>query len=393
MNRNGGRLLISIIVAMAKNRVIGRNGQLPWHLPRDLQRFKQLTMGHTLLMGRLTFESIGQPLPGRRTIVLSRDPEDSIVGCDMASDIESAIQLAHSAEKLFICGGAEIYRQTLPLAERIYLTELDAEIEGDGYFPELPAGEFQTIYTEQCADVMNYSFSILQRNNCNSPVPLIKNEEIMIEIDKAKTASFDVDPQRGFTPLCPDELPVRGGDQIADELNDQAKFSQVRLVSKDCHPSEAPWVAHSAAEIMQPVSGDYPNLDIKWPPHCIVETEGNRLIPGLPNEADYALVIEKGKDPLMHPYGACYQDLAETISTGAIEWLRKQEIDTVLLGGLATDYCVKTTGLQLLRAGFRVIVNLAGCRGVAEKTSQQAIEELHATGAEFIDSSQELVLR
>ncbi|MCF6266790.1 MAG: dihydrofolate reductase [Desulfuromusa sp.] len=165
MNRNGGRLLISIIVAMAKNRVIGRNGQLPWHLPRDLQRFKQLTMGHTLLMGRLTFESIGQPLPGRRTIVLSRDPEDSIVGCDMASDIESAIQLAHSAEKLFICGGAEIYRQTLPLVERIYLTELDAEIEGDGYFPELPAGEFQAIYTEQCEDVMNYSFSILQRNN------------------------------------------------------------------------------------------------------------------------------------------------------------------------------------------------------------------------------------
>ncbi|MDX2495566.1 MAG: dihydrofolate reductase [Desulfuromusa sp.] len=384
--------MISIIVAMAKNRVIGKNCQLPWHLSSDLQRFKQLTMGHTLLMGRRTFESIGQPLPGRRTIVLSRDPKYLVAGCDMASDIESAIQLAHPAEELFICGGAEIYQQTRPLAERIYLTELDTKMEGDCYFPELPAGEFQTIYTEQCEDVMNYSFSILQRDNCNSPVSFIKNEEIMIKIDKAKTASFDVDPQRGFTPLCPDELPVSGGDQIADELNGQAEFAKVRLVSKDCHPAEAPWVAHSAAEIMQPVSGDYPNLDIKWPPHCVIGTEGNRLIPGLPNEADYDLVIEKGRNPLMHPYGACYQDLVETISTGAIEWLKEQRIDTILLGGLATDYCVKTTGLQLLRAGFRVIVNLAGCRGVAEETSQQAIEEMRSAGAEFIDSSKELVL-
>ena len=213
----------------------------------------------------------------------------------------------------------------------------------------------------------------------------------MIRIDRTKTASFDVDPQRGFTPLCPEELPVVGGDQIAAELNAQAKFASARLVSKDCHPAEAPWVAHSADEIMQPVSGDYPNLDIKWPPHCVVGTVGNRLIPGLPDESDYDLVIEKGLDPLMHPYGACYHDLAETISTGAIEWLKEHGIDTVLLGGLATDYCVKTTGLQLLRAGLRVIVNLAGCRGVAEKTSQQAIEKLRCAGAEFINSSEELV--
>jgi nicotinamidase/pyrazinamidase len=383
-------LLISIIVAMAKNRVIGKNGQLPWHLPSDLQRFKQLTMGQTLLMGRLTFESIGKPLTGRRTIVVSRDPEYQAAGCEVTNTIEAGIQLASPAEELFICGGADIYQQTLPLAERIYLTELDTKMEGDCYFPELLAGEFQTIYTEQCTEVMNYSFSILQRNNCNLPAPLIKNEEIMIRIDKVKTASFDVDPQRGFTPLCPDELPVIGGDQIAGELNAQAGFAKVRLVSKDCHPAEAPWVAHSAAEIMQPVSGDYPNLDIKWPPHCVVGTEGNRLIPGLPNEADYDLVIEKGKDPLMHPYGACYQDLAETISTGAIEWLKEQRIDTILLGGLATDYCVKATGLQLLRAGFRIIVNLAGCRGVAEETSQQAIEDMRSAGAEFINSSADL---
>ena len=215
----------------------------------------------------------------------------------------------------------------------------------------------------------------------------------MIKIDREKTASFDVDPQRGFTPLCPDELPVTGGDQIAAELNAQAEFARVRLVSKDCHPEEAPWVAHSAEEVMQPVTGDYPNLDIKWPPHCVVGTEGNQLIPGLPDESTYDLVIEKGQNPLMHPYGAAYHDLAETISTGAIEWLKKQQIDTIILGGLATDYCVKTTALQLLRTGLRVIINLAGCRGVAEPTSQQAIEELRNAGAEFINSSAELVNR
>lgn len=212
----------------------------------------------------------------------------------------------------------------------------------------------------------------------------------MIRVDRQTTASFDVDPQRGFTPLCPDELPVPGGDEIAGELNSQAACARLRLVSKDCHPLEAPWVAHSADEIMQPVEGDYPNLDIKWPPHCVVGTEGNRLIPGLPDENDYDLVIEKGKDPLMHPYGACFQDLVESRSTGAIEWLRGEGIETVLVGGLATDYCVKTTALQLLRSGFRVILNRAACRGVADETGAEAITALGEAGAEFIRDSSEL---
>lgn len=212
----------------------------------------------------------------------------------------------------------------------------------------------------------------------------------MKKIERATTASFDVDPQCGFTPLCPDELPVIGGDQIADELNRQARFARLRLVSKDCHPAEAPWVAHQANEIMQPVEGDYPDLDIKWPSHCVFGTKGNSLIPGLPPEEDYDLVIEKGNDPLMHPYGACFHDLVESKSTGAIEWLRQQEIKTILLGGLATDYCVKTTGLQLLKTGFRVILNLAACRGVATETSATALVELEAGGAEFVDSCHEL---
>jgi len=154
---------VSIIVAMAKNRVIGNKGQLPWHLPSDLRRFKQLTMGHTLLMGRRTFESIGTALPGRQTIVLSRDPEYRADGCVMASNIETALQLVSPTEELFICGGADIYRQTLPFADKIYLTELDVEIAGDRYFPELSAEEFEIIQTEQVKDKFNYQFSVLHR--------------------------------------------------------------------------------------------------------------------------------------------------------------------------------------------------------------------------------------
>jgi nicotinamidase/pyrazinamidase len=212
----------------------------------------------------------------------------------------------------------------------------------------------------------------------------------MIAIEKSTTASFDVDPQRSFTPLCPDELPVAEGDQIAGELNAQAQFGRYRLVSKDCHPAAAPWVAETPEEILTPVEGDYPGLDVKWPPHCVVGSEGNRLIPGLPVEAAYDLVIEKGQDPLNHPYGACYQDLAETQSTGVIEWLRERGIKQLLIGGLATDYCVKTTALQLRRAGFRVIVNLAGCRGVAPASCEAALAELRGAGAELITSSSEL---
>ncbi len=154
---------VSVIVAMAKNRVIGRRGKLPWHLPSDLQRFKQLTMGHTLLMGRCTFESIGAALPGRRTIVLSRDPGYRAADCAVVTNIEAALQLVKPGEELFICGGADIYRQTLPFVEKIYLTELDIEVAGDRYFPEISAEEFEIIQTEQVKDKLNYRFSILHR--------------------------------------------------------------------------------------------------------------------------------------------------------------------------------------------------------------------------------------
>ncbi|TEW55301.1 isochorismatase family protein [Psychromonas sp. RZ22] len=218
---------------------------------------------------------------------------------------------------------------------------------------------------------------------------MIKFEQ---SITKSTTASFDVDPQCGFTPLCPNELPIEQGHLIAHELNTQAQFASYRIVSKDCHPAQAPWIANSLDEIMTPVIGDYPNLDIKWPAHCIVGTKGNALIPGLPDENDYDFVVEKGMDPLKHPYGACYHDLAENDSTGIITWLLSKKIKTIIVGGLATDFCVKTTVLQLCRAGFQVIVNLAACRGVAEESTQLACQEMQQAGAIVITDSKALEL-
>ena len=143
-------------------------------------------------------------------------------------------------------------------------------------------------------------------------------------------------------------------------------------------------------EIMTPLEGDFPGLDVKWPPHCVAGTDGNRLIPGLPDEDNYDLVVEKGTDPLHHPYGACYHDLAEQKSTGVIEWLQRHAIDTVIIGGLAADFCVKNTVLQLCRAGFRVVVNRKACRGLAENSSSAAFDQMSSAGALLVDDSSEL---
>lgn len=134
-------MLISLIVAMAKNRVIGRADQLPWHLPHDLKRFRQLTFGHHLLMGRKTFTAIGRPLPGRTSLILSRDPTFRPAAGRVFCQIDAALAAARQAgeTELFVCGGAEVYAQLLPRAARIYLTELQREVEGDVRMPPIPA--------------------------------------------------------------------------------------------------------------------------------------------------------------------------------------------------------------------------------------------------------------
>jgi dihydrofolate reductase len=128
---------VSLIVAMAKNRVIGHNNTLPWHLPADLKHFKALTMGHHIVMGRKTYESIGKPLPGRTSVVVTRNADYSIPGVIVVNSLPAAITACGNDEEIFVIGGAEIYRQAITLADRIYLTEIDADISGDAHFTEL----------------------------------------------------------------------------------------------------------------------------------------------------------------------------------------------------------------------------------------------------------------
>jgi dihydrofolate reductase len=121
---------------MARNRVIGDNNTLPWHLPADLKHFKALTMGHHIVMGRKTYESIGKPLPGRTSVVVTRNARYAQPGVVMAHSLETAISACGNDEEIFVIGGAEIYRQAIAFADRIYLTEIDADISGDAYFTE-----------------------------------------------------------------------------------------------------------------------------------------------------------------------------------------------------------------------------------------------------------------
>ena len=131
-------MIVSLIVAMSENRVIGREGGIPWDLPADRRRFRELTTGHTLVMGRRTFESIGRPLPGRRTIVLSRTPGFTAPGCEVAPSLAAALALCAGEEELFVCGGAGVYREAMALADRIYLTLVHREVAGDTFFPPVP---------------------------------------------------------------------------------------------------------------------------------------------------------------------------------------------------------------------------------------------------------------
>lgn len=207
---------------------------------------------------------------------------------------------------------------------------------------------------------------------------------------KQHVASFDVDAQRTFTPLCPDELPVEGGDRIGPELNRQAALAGYRLGSKDAHSPRAVWVTSDSEQIGKPgVAGD--NVEEHWPVHAMPGTEGFELVPGLPRPADYDFFVWKGVELDMHPYGACYHDMAEEMSTGVIEWLRAREVRHVLVGGLATDFCVKATALQLQRAGFQVILNRAACRGIAPESTDKALAEMAEAGIELIDDVSQLV--
>ncbi len=159
--------MLSIIVAMSENRVIGRENQLPWHLPADLKHFKRLTTGHAIIMGRKTFESIGRPLPHRRSIIITRDRQYRAEGAEVVHSLEEAIELCRDDEEAFIIGGAEIFRLALPRIDRVYLTLIHATVEGDTFFPDLDQQQWTLVQDEHhAADEANpfaYSFRLYER--------------------------------------------------------------------------------------------------------------------------------------------------------------------------------------------------------------------------------------
>jgi dihydrofolate reductase len=141
-------MVINLIVAMAKNRVIGIDNKMPWHLPADFAWFKKTTLGHPVIMGRKTFESIGKPLPGRRNIVVSRNPEWRADGCEVFDSLDAALASVPVAAQAFVIGGASLYESALQKTDRIYLTEVDATPDGDTFFPALDRSQWREFSRE-----------------------------------------------------------------------------------------------------------------------------------------------------------------------------------------------------------------------------------------------------
>jgi len=162
---------LSLIVAVSRNGVIGIDNQLPWHLPEDLKYFKSVTMGKPIIMGRKTYDSIGRPLPGRTNIVITRDSSWQAEGVEVAQTLAQAMTLGRlacanaGADEAMVIGGEQIYRMTLPAADRLYLTEVQAEVEGDAFFPEFDAKEWQQVSEQlpEITDTHPYRYLVLER--------------------------------------------------------------------------------------------------------------------------------------------------------------------------------------------------------------------------------------
>jgi dihydrofolate reductase len=165
------RPLISLIVAMAQNGVIGRDNALPWRLPEDLKRFKEFTLGKPILMGRRTFEAIGRPLPGRANLVLTRDRDWRAPGVIPVHSVEEALLQTRTCDELVVIGGAEIYRLLLPLARRIYLTHVHADIPGDTYFPAFDPAQWDDVelHTQPADERHAHPITFVTLERRNSP--------------------------------------------------------------------------------------------------------------------------------------------------------------------------------------------------------------------------------
>lgn len=149
-------MLLSLIAAMAKDRVIGKDNAMPWHLPADLRHFKAVTLGKPVVMGRRTFESIGRPLPGRRNVVVSRNAQWLAEGVEVAASLDAALALLADCDEVMIIGGGQLYAEALPRADRLYLTYIDAQLSGDTHFPDyMPLGWQELERTRHPADEKN----------------------------------------------------------------------------------------------------------------------------------------------------------------------------------------------------------------------------------------------
>lgn len=154
--------MIALIAAMTPDRVIGREGRIPWNIPGEQKRFKELTMGHTIVMGRRTYEEIGHPLPGRKTVVVSNTKNFDQPGCRTAGSLTEALALS-AGEDVYISGGSRLYEEALPLADVLYLTEIEKKIEGDTYFPEFDESRYLKRVEEKHGGEIPYTYVTYMR--------------------------------------------------------------------------------------------------------------------------------------------------------------------------------------------------------------------------------------
>ena len=161
------RMILSVIVAVARNGVIGRDNKLPWHLPADLKHFKEVTMGRPVVMGRKTFESIGRPLPGRKNIVVTRNRDFVANGCEVVSSLDAAIAMCADAAEIFVIGGAQLYAEAIDRAARLYITRVEADIEGDTHLPSIAPAAWKIVSSEPRSpderNALPMRFEVLER--------------------------------------------------------------------------------------------------------------------------------------------------------------------------------------------------------------------------------------
>jgi dihydrofolate reductase len=161
--------VVSLIAAHAHNRVIGKDNALPWRLPEDLRHFKSLTLGHPIIMGRKTWESLGRPLPGRENIVISRQANYAAAGAEVVGSIADALATVATSAEVFIIGGAEIYRQSLALADQLYLTEIDLTVDGDAFFPDYPRHEWREASRQRGVSESGLRYAFIRLDRVTPP--------------------------------------------------------------------------------------------------------------------------------------------------------------------------------------------------------------------------------